>query len=114
MRDYEVIAYMTLCLLFSSCYTVTIVSEHGVGEEAAIPSGNHPIFRSLEKVELDTIIKSNISQPNIYYVPDDCPTNSFYGIEHKVTLGSYLLNVVTFGKRKRVKITYVCTKENTF
>jgi len=41
--------------------------------------------------------------------PKDCP-NGIYIVEYRNTFGGVLLSGVTFGRKRRVRVKYVCLK----
>jgi hypothetical protein len=44
-------------------------------------------------------------------VLEDCPSGCFHIVEYRVTLGAALLSGITFGKQRKIKVKYVCLKE---
>jgi hypothetical protein len=41
-----------------------------------------------------------------------CRSDRVYSLEYKITFGDMLRNTFTFGKRKGVKVKYVCIKDS--
>jgi hypothetical protein len=96
-------------LFFSSCYSVRIVNRDGTPEPDPLnTSGN---FYKGKKVHvLDTTISLKLVEGDFYLI-ERCPSGGFYSVEYRVTFGGVLLSAVTFGKKRKVRIKYVCLKE---
>jgi hypothetical protein len=65
---------------------------------------------------LDTVVKSSIFTDNIS-IPTKrakCESGKLFSIEYKNTFGGSLLYLVTFGSKRKVRITYVCMKKDNF
>lgn len=69
-------------------------------------------YRDKMVVEIDTIIKAGITVDDITFrvLKADCETQKLFSVEYKNTFGGGLLYLVTFGKKRRVKLKYVCMK----
>ena len=94
---------------FSSCYSVRIVNREGTPEPD--PLNNTGNFYKGKKVHvLDTTISLKLHEGDFYLI-ERCPSGGFYSVEYRVTFGGVLLSAVTLGKKRRVKIKYVCLKE---
>lgn len=99
---------LIIMLFLTSCYSVRIMSRHGTPEPDPLnQSGN---FYKLKKVHvLDTTISLKLHEGDFYFIE---PCNSgFHSVEYRVTFGGVLLSAITFGKKRKVKIKYVCMKE---
>lgn len=59
---------------------------------------------------LDTTITLKLAEGEFYLI-EKCPSGGFYSFEYRSTFGGVLLSAITFGKKRRVKIKYVCLKE---
>ncbi len=99
-----------LLLFLSSCYSVRIVNRDGVAEPNPLnTSGN---FYKGKKVHvLDTTISMKLLEGEFYLI-ERCPSGGFYSVEYRVTFGGVLLSAVTLGKKRQVKIKYVCLKQS--
>lgn len=96
-------------VFFTSCYSVRIVNKEGVPEPD--PLNNSGNFYKGKKVHvLDTTISLKLTEGEFHLI-ERCASGGFYSFEYRVTFGGVLLSAVTFGKKRRVKIKYVCLKE---
>lgn len=100
---------LVLVTLLQSCYSVRIVTRDGIAEKKA-SSSEAGYYRDKPSYTVDTTLKFNVIQDDGHLVIPECPAG-FYSVEYKVGLGNALLNMITFGKVKRVKVKYVCIKE---
>ncbi|WP_315823302.1 hypothetical protein [Paraflavitalea speifideaquila] len=93
----------------SSCYSVRIVNRDGTPEPDPMnTSGN--FYRGKKVHVLDTTITLKLTEGEFYLI-ERCPSGGFYSVEYRVTFGGVLLSAITFGKKRKVKIKYVCLKE---
>jgi hypothetical protein len=107
MRQLIFLAGVILAL--SSCYSVRIASVNGVPEPD--PSNLEAGYYRLKKVtEIDTTVNLGLLA-NQVIVLEDCASGGFQIVEYRVTLGAALLSGITFGKHRKVKVKYVCLKE---
>lgn len=99
-----------LLFLLSSCYSVRVVSRDGVPEPDPLNSiGN---FYKGKKVHvLDTTIHLKL-QVGDFHLIERCNSGGFYSFEYRATLGGVLLSAITLGRKRQVKIKYVCLKQN--
>lgn len=98
-------------VLFSltSCYSVRVVNREGIPEPDPLNTSGD--FYKGKKVHvLDTTISLKLTEGE-FFLLEKCPTGGFYSFEYRVTFGGVLLSAVTFGKKRRVKIKYVCLKD---
>lgn len=107
-RNIRFASIITALFLLQSCYTVTLVTKRGSGE--GDPFNNEAgIFNNKKVVPIDTVIKVKLIDHQLGMF-EQCPDGGFYGLEYRVTLGSVLLNAISFGTRRKVKVRYVCLK----
>jgi hypothetical protein len=99
-----------LLLQLSSCYSVRMVNTKGIPEPDPLNTSNG-FYRGKLVHELDTVISLKALQ-NEFTLLEKCSEGCFYSLEYRVTLGSVLLSGVTLGKKRKVKIKYVCLKES--
>ena len=98
-----------ILLSFSSCYSVRIVNKEGTPEPD--PTNNVGNFYKGKKVHvIDTTISLKLQEGDFYLI-ERCPSGGFYSVEYRVTFGGVLLSAITFGKKRQVRIKYVCLKE---
>ncbi|WP_350292809.1 hypothetical protein [uncultured Croceitalea sp.] len=108
-----VLLLFLVLLLFQSCYSVRLASTSGTPNPAA-PMVRDDYYRAVEVTELDTVITIGVENKDFTYlikVTDLCPTGKLHTVEYKNTFGALLLSAVTFGRKRKVKIKYVCMKE---
>ncbi|HLG41455.1 MAG TPA: hypothetical protein VI461_17375 [Chitinophagaceae bacterium] len=98
-------------LTFSSCYSVRWINKDGIPE--ADPLNNRHGFYNLKKMRsLDTTVSLKFVQGDFSLIAKECKSGCFYSFEYRVTFGGLLLNAVTLGRKKRIKVIYVCQKES--
>lgn len=97
-------------LSLASCYSVRFVDKHGVGKPNPNNQSKDAFTRGLDVITLDTTIKlkPHLGSPMLL---ESCNGNGFYYFEYRVTLGGVLLSAITFGRKRQVRIKYVCMKE---
>lgn len=103
-----------ILVLFQSCYSVRIRSVEGA-HEPEFPLVRDDYYRGMQVIELDTVITISATSKDFTYLikrSDLCPSAMLHTIEYRNTLGSVLLSGITFGRKRKVKIKYVCMKEN--
>lgn len=101
-------------LLLQSCYSVRIRSEQGAYEPEA-PLVREDYYRGMAVVELDTVISISATSKDFTLLikrSELCPSAKLHTIEYRNTLGSVLLSAITFGRKRKVKIKYVCMKDD--
>ena len=97
-------------ILLSSCYSVRVVNRDGVAENDP-ENMSDDWYRGKKVHKLDTTISLKLLEGE-FFLLEKCPSGCFFSFEYRVTFGSVLLSGVTFGKKRRVKIKYVCQKES--
>ena len=105
--------FLCFCLMvaMTSCYSVRFQVAHGIWEPADTERGDS--YDGYNVHTLDTIVTRKIETGHHYFNIFDCPSEALHTVEYKSTFGGVLLNVITFGRQKKVKIKYVCIKENS-
>jgi len=102
-----------ILLLMNSCYSVRLRSINGAFEPA-FPMTRDDYYRNMQVVELDTVISIKLTEEDFTYLikeSDLCPSGKLHTVEYRNTLGAVLLSGITFGRKRKVKIKYVCMKE---
>jgi len=100
-----------LALLISSCYSVRFQVSNGQFEPA--DNERTDAYAGYNVHTMDTVVTRKITTGSHYFNIDNCPSGALHTVEYRATLGGVLLNAITFGRKKKVKIKYVCIKENT-
>ena len=101
---------VTLLFTMSSCYSVRVVST-GTPEPDALNTSTHALYRFKKVHVLDTVISLKVLEGD-FHLTRKCNSGGFYSFEYRVSLGSVLLGAVTFSKKRRVNIKYICLKES--
>ncbi|MGB5818384.1 MAG: hypothetical protein WBG90_02790 [Saonia sp.] len=106
---------ITLCFgvvfAMASCYSVRFQVENGQWEPA--DTERDDAYAGYNVHTLDTVVTRKLTTGAHYFNISDCPSGALHTIEYRTTLGGILLNAITFGRKKKVKIKYVCIKENS-
>lgn len=98
--------------LLTSCYSVRLVSVKGAPQPDPF-SERDDKYENLQVVELDTVIKVNITTGSFDYLVKEnklCKSGKLHSVEYRNTLGGLLLSAITLGTRRKVKVKYVCMK----
>lgn len=117
-RSHVLFMIIGVLLLFTSCYSVRLVSTKGApmpcqsGIDENCPEDQGNFYRDKRVVVLDTIIKASIAVDDIGIRVQrfGCETGKLFSVEYKNTFGGSLLYLITFGSKRKVKIKYVCMK----
>lgn len=107
------ILFLLSSLLLESCYSVRLRSVEGA-PEPEVPLIRDDYFRGMQVVELDTVIGIGVADKDFTYLikrSDLCPTGKLHTVEYRNTFGGVLLSAITFGRKRKVKIKYVCMKQ---
>ncbi|WP_299228212.1 hypothetical protein [uncultured Psychroserpens sp.] len=102
---------ITLCLL-TSCYTVRLRSENGAPQPDPF-SDRDDYYRGMEVVEIDTVINMKLTSKDFTFLikeSDVCASGKLNMVEYRNTFGGVLLSAITFGRKRKMKIKYVCEK----
>ena len=98
--------------LITSCYSVRLRNINGVPQPDPI-STRDDYYRGMEVVEIDTVIKIDITSKDFTYLIKEkgqCKTGKLHTVEIRNTFGGLLLNTITFGRKRKLKLKYVCMK----
>lgn len=96
-----------------SCYSVRLVSTEGAPQPDPT-SQRKDKYRRIQIVEKDTVIKLNVLSKSFDYLvkkTDACESGKLHSVEYRNTFGGLLLSAITFGKRRKMKVIYVCMKD---
>ena len=97
-------------LILLSCYSTRIKVSNGQAEPD--DTEREDALSGLWVRELDTIVKvKTITDENPINIRD-CESGALHTVEYKNTFGGILLYLVTFGRKRTVKVKYVCIKES--
>ncbi|WOD42822.1 hypothetical protein [Hwangdonia lutea] len=108
----KILTLISMCLFFASCYSVRLRSINGAPQPDPLMLGDD-YYRGMEVVTLDTVIKIDITSKDFTYLikeTDKCKSGKLHTVEFKNTFGGSLLSLVTFGRKRKMKVKYVCMK----
>ena len=112
-RALKLMLLATFVLSLASCYSVRFVSING-DEQPDPLSERRDYFRDMQVIELDTILTAKVTTEDINYLIKEssaCKSGRIHTIEVRNTFGAVLLAGITFGRKRKVKIKYVCQLE---
>lgn len=109
LRIISLISLMSIVIL-SSCYSVRISNTKGVGQPDPLNNAEG-FYRGLEVHVIDTVVNLSLLD-NEVMVLNQCPEGCFHSVEYRVTLGDVLRSGFTFGKKRKIRVKYVCLKES--
>jgi hypothetical protein len=104
-----VIPILFLMLMLQSCYSVRISNVSGAPEPDPV-NFESGFYRGKAVHVMDTTVNLSLLENHVL-VLETCPSGCFHTVEYRVTLGSALLSGITFGKKRNIKVKYVCLKE---
>jgi hypothetical protein len=96
----------------TSCYSVRLRNVNGTPQPDPF-SNRDDYYRGMSVVELDTIISIAPTSKDFTYLIKAtavCASGKLNIIEYRNTLGGVLLSGITLGRKRKVKIKYVCEK----
>lgn len=113
LKTIKIVCLAIVALSLYSCYSVRFVSVEG--EEQPDPlSMRSDYYRDKMVVEFDTVVPVNIETGEIEFKilkNDSCKTGKLHTIEVKYPLAARIFGAITFRKKCRIKVKYVCQKE---
>ncbi len=111
MRTLKFLLCFCGIIALSSCYSVRFQVEQGQWEPA--DNEREDAYAGYNVHTLDTVVTRKLTTGAHYFNISKCPSQALHTVEYRATFGGVLLNAVTFGRKKKVKIKYVCIKENS-
>lgn len=105
----KLLLILSVSLFLQSCYSVRMVTTMGVPEPNPM-NQEDGFYKQKEVVEVDTTITLKLLEKE-FTLLEKCGDRGFHSIEYRNTFGGILLSAVTFGKKRKVKVKYVCLKE---
>ena len=100
---------LLMVLIISGCYSVTIASKHAIPEPDDLHE-SRGFYQGKEIVEVKENLKLSLAD-NYVVRWDSLGNRGFHSVEYRVTLGDVLLNTITFGKVRKMRVIYVPEKE---
>ncbi len=111
MQLIKITLFLALFLIMTSCYSVRLQVSNGVWDPAD-NERNDP-YAGYNVQTIDTIISRKITTGKHYFNISNCESGALHTVEYRTTFGGLLLNGITLGRKKKVKIKYVCIMENS-
>ena len=96
-------------MIFMSCYSIRIANIKGAPEPSSLGTGETGYYADKTFTVLDTTISLKLYEHDAMFL-EPCEEGGFYSVEYRVKFGDILLNAITFGTRKKVRVKYVCLK----
>jgi hypothetical protein len=97
-----------ILLTTSACYSVTIASKHAIPEPDDLHE-SRGFYQGKKVVRVKETVK--LSAVDNYVVRwDSLGNRGFHSVEYRVALGDVLLNAITFGKVRKMRVIYVPEK----
>lgn len=111
-KTFKIFTLISASLLMVSCYSIRLRSVNGAMQPDPTMS-NDDYYRGMEVVELDTVIKIDVTSKDFTYLikeTEKCKSGKLHTVEFKNTFSGSLLSLVTFGRKRKMKVKYVCMK----
>ena len=112
MKHIKYFLFLICICLLTSCYSVRLRSVNGAPQPDPF-SDRDDYYTGMAVVEIDTIINMKLTSKDFTYLikeSDACESGKLNIIEYRNTFGGILLSAITFGRKRKVKIKYVCEK----
>lgn len=106
-----ILCIISICIL-SSCYSVRLRNVNGAPQTDPF-SDRDDYYRGMAVVELDTVINIKLTSKDFTYLikeKEACESGKLNIVEYRNTFGGVLLSAITFGRKRKVTIKYVCEK----
>ncbi|WP_420572708.1 hypothetical protein [Kordia sp.] len=98
-----------ICCLFSSCYSVRLKNVYGDPEPDPL-NDSKDYYRYMKVREIDTAITIKATDKDFTMLLKQCGPSGIHTVEYRNTFGGVLLSAVTFGRKRKVRVKYVCMK----
>lgn len=103
------VGMLLILLMLTSCYTVRLKNVEGTPMPNPV-SERTDYYRNMEVVEKDTVISIGAVDKDFTLLIKECEDDGLHTVEYRNTLGGVLLSAITFGRKRQVKLKYVCMK----
>lgn len=104
---------LTICIcVLTSCYSVRLRNVNGAPQPDPF-TDRDDYYRGMSVIELDTVINIKLTSKDFTYLIKErevCESGKLNIIEYRNTFGGIMLSAITFGRKRAVKIKYVCEK----
>ncbi|WP_452596502.1 hypothetical protein [Pontimicrobium sp. MEBiC01747] len=106
--------FLAICmaLVLQSCYSIRLMNTEGERQPDPV-SEREDDYRNVSVVEIDTTltIKATTRIPTfLIKKTPKCKSGQLHTVEYRNTFGGVLLSAVTLGRKRRMKVKYVCVK----
>ena len=105
-----VLIALAFAALQSCSYSIIVSNQRGTPEPSAL-NRELGFYNGKEVKLIDTVVNLLLLQDRAMVIPA-CPEGGFHSVEYKITFGAMLRNTFSFGKRKSIKVKYVCLKDS--
>lgn len=102
---------ISMCVL-TSCYSVRLRNVNGAPQLDPF-SDRKDYYRGMAAVEIKTVMDIKLTSKDFTYLikeSEACESGKLNIVEYRNTFGGLLLSAITFGRKRKVKIIYVCEK----
>lgn len=106
----KILAMATVMVFLQSCYSIRVSNVQGVGEPDPM-NFDDGYYKGKKVTIIDTTVSLKALENEVLLI-ETCPEGCFQTVEYRVTLGAALLSGITFGKKRKIKMKYVCLKES--
>lgn len=111
MRLLKIMLCLGLVFTLSCCYSVRFQVSNGQWEPR--DDEEESSWAGYNVRTLDTVVTRKLTTGEHYFNISDCESGALHTVEYRSTFGGILLNAITFGRKKKVKIKYVCIQDNS-
>ena len=108
----KIVILISLSFILTSCYSVRLRSTEGAYQPDPL-STRTDYYRMMAVEEVSEVIKIDVVSKDFTYLikkTDACKSGKLHTVEFKNTFGGSMLSLVTFGRKRKMKIKYVCMK----
>lgn len=104
-----VLAAIMAVALQACSYSIILSNKNGT--PAASPVNTElGFYNGKQVIVIDTVVHLSLLKDGVKMI-NACPIGGFHSVEYKITFGAMLRNTFTFGKKKSIKVKYVCLKD---
>ena len=107
MKTIQIVATIFSLFLLMSCYSVQLKVANSVGGEPDDTETEEITSGELIR-ELDTVATVKLTTNENPINIRDCESGALHSVQYKSTFGGVLLYLVTLGRKRTVKVKYMC------
>lgn len=105
----KAVGFLLIAVMLTSCYNVRLRTVEGVPMPDPV-SDRTDYYRDMMVIEKDTVISMGAVEKDFTLLLKECGDEGIHTVEYRTTLGGILLSGITFGRKRQVKLKYVCMK----